>query len=141
MCTLAGRHANEFSSKLHHVAGARSGEGLRRQPEAERARERWTVRLLLKKLDLLRDELDHLLELLELCRHELEKRLNLCQLLLLQPLELLQLLWNDLQELLNLLERLCPADSISRLIRERLTILLRKRLDAERLARIWTESP
>jgi hypothetical protein len=118
--------------ELHHVVRPWSGEG-----EAQS----WSERLLwLQELGRLAG-LNQLLKLLELRWYELQKLLDISQLLLLEDLQLLQLLWHGVKKLQDLLQRLCITDRVSRLARERLTILLCKRRDAERLTRIWSKPP
>jgi len=93
--------------RLHHVAGGLCGEGLRCNPErAREALAEWMPLLLVLLLDLLRDYLDELLELLELRGNDLQQLLEIKKLLLLESLHLLQLLRYDLQQLQQLLWRL-----------------------------------
>ena len=104
------------SVELHHLPCRLPAEDLRRESKPELTRAS-TERLLLKLVDLLRHDLDQLLQLLELRRDGLQDLLHLLKLLLLQVLEvlkLLQLLRHDLQDLENLLQRmrvrLLPAE-------------------------------
>jgi len=92
-------------------------------------------------VDVLRDELAQLLQLLELRWYELQELLDMSQLLLLEDLQLLQLLRYGVKKLQDLRQRLCTADPGARLAGELLTVLLRKRRGSERLARIWTKPP
>jgi hypothetical protein len=129
---------------LHHLSGRLASEDLRRQPEPQLTRASSTERLLLKLLELLRDDLDQLLKLLKLCRDYLKQPLKLVRLLLLEDLQLLQLLRYHLQQLQNLLQRLSWIDSVpsERLTQGRLNVrLLRRRLEAESLTGKRGESP
>jgi hypothetical protein len=88
------------SIALHHVAGRLRTEDVRRQPEPEWTRDDGAERLaLLDLLELLRNTLDQLLELLQLRWHDLKKQLKLQGLLVLNGLQLLKLLRDDLQQL------------------------------------------
>ena len=117
---------------LHHIVRPWPGDG-----EAQS----WSERLwLLQELGQLA-RLNQLLKLLQLRWNELEELLDMSQLLLLEDLQLLQLLWHGVKKLQDLLQRLRTTDRISGLARERLTVLLRKRRDAERLTRIWSKPP
>src|SRR4029450_6203450 len=123
---------NRSRQDLHHVVRPRSGEG---------KAQGWSERLLLlQELGRL-PGLNPLLKLLELRWYEQQQLLHLSQLLLLEDLQLLQLLWHGVKKLQDLLQRLCTADPGPRLARELLTVLLRKRRDAERLARKRSKTP
>jgi len=108
------------------VAGL-TAECLWNQSESERTREPGAKRLilLLELLDLMGNDLDELLELLELRRDDVKQLLKEHELLLLKELNLLKLLRHDLQQVRNLLERRLPAQSLSRVGRERPWILSR----------------
>ena len=94
---------------------------------------------------LLRVELNELLKLLELSRHDLKQLLKVDELLLLKPLHLLELLGHDLQQLQNLRQqRLRGTESVSteqRTLERRCVRLCRKRCDARSLADVWSDAP
>src|SRR5262249_15861009 len=120
---------------LHHLAGRLSDKGRGDQSESADPRTE-RLHLVLKLLDLMRNDLNQLLRLLELCRDDLEQLVKVLKVLLLQRVQLLELLRNDLQQLSGLLPGLLRRADSERPSAESVRARRAKPLSGE-----WRETP